>query len=61
MGDMFGEAGESATTWSVTIPETNGNNICNGEHTFFGETQSTNSTPPTDRFFTLAQNQGICK
>ena len=53
---MFGY-GEpvSATTWSVTIPQTNGNNISNTTSRFYGKITSEYAWPPSGKSFTLAQ------
>ena len=56
MSMMFNGAGSSATTWSVTIPQTNGRNINNTTGRFYGMSSSTYATPPSGKSFTLAQS-----
>ena len=55
MSDMFYSAGANATTWSVTIPQTNGNNISNTTNRLYGQTTSTYGEPDSGRSFVLAQ------
>ena len=55
MLSMFYGAGNSASTWSVIIPQTNGNNISNTTSRLYGETTSIYCTPPSGRSFTLVQ------
>ena len=45
----------SSTTWSVTIPRTNGNGISNTASRLYGQTTSKYATPLSGRSFTLAQ------
>ncbi|MBQ3476197.1 hypothetical protein IJH26_01655 [Candidatus Saccharibacteria bacterium] len=56
MNQMFYYAGYSATTWSVTIPRTNGaaSPISNTTSRFYGKTTSYYATPPSGKSFTLA-------
>ncbi|MBR3130964.1 BspA family leucine-rich repeat surface protein, partial [Candidatus Saccharibacteria bacterium] len=53
MNMMFQWAGSGATTWSVTIPQTNGNGISNTTDYWYGE--STSVYAIGNRSFTLAQ------
>lgn len=59
MSYMFGSAGYSATTWSVTIPRTNDGTttgpIANTTSSLYGKTTSTYVAPPSGKSFTLAQ------
>lgn len=53
MSFMFYDAGYSATTFSITIPQTNGNGINNDTTHMYGSTSSTYADPPRGQF-TLA-------
>ena len=55
MYNMFYYAGYSATSWSVTIPQTNGGGISNTTSRLYGKTTSTYSEPDSGKSFTLAQ------
>ena len=57
MGGMFDSAGYSATTWSVTISPTNGDNISNTTSRMHGKTTSTSAEPLNGKAFTLAPIQ----
>lgn len=52
---MFASAGNSASSWSVTIPRTNGNYTNNTVARMYGKTTSTYGAAPSGRSFTLAQ------
>ena len=54
MIDMFTVAGKYATSWSITIPQTNGDGISNTTSALYGSTTSTYANPPSSRSFTLA-------
>ena len=55
IGDnMFNYAGYNATTFSITIPQTNGNGINNSSTRMYGLSTSRYASPPTNRSFTLA-------
>ena len=56
MSGMFSYAGNSATTWSVKIPRTNGaaSPISNTTSRFYGKTTSYYATPLSGKSFTLA-------
>ena len=51
---MFNYAGYNATTFSITIPRTNGNGINNDTTHMYGSTSSTYASPPSSRTFTVA-------
>ena len=54
MSSMFSYAGENATTFSLTIPQTNGNGNNNDTTHMYGSTSSTYAEPPSGRTFTVA-------
>ena len=57
IGDnMFNYAGYNATTFSITIPQTNGNGINNDTTHMYESTSSTYASPPTSRTFTVASS-----
>ena len=56
MDYMFSDAGNNATTFSITIPRTNGNGINNDTTHMYGSTTSTYADPPSSRTFTLASS-----
>ena len=51
---MISRAGYNATTFSITIPKTNGNGISNDTTHMYGSTSSTYASPPSSRTFTVA-------
>lgn len=53
---MFNYAGYNATTFSITIPRTNGNGINNDTTHMYESTSSTYASPPTSRTFTVASS-----
>ena len=55
ISNMFVNAGRSASTWSIIIPQTNGGGISNTSSYLYGQTTSIKGTPPSGRAFTLAQ------
>ena len=56
MSSMFLASGYIATTWSITIPQTNGGGISNTTSAMYGSTTSTYTSPNSGREFTLASN-----
>ena len=54
MNSMFSQAGYSATTFLLTIPQTNGNGINNDTTHMYGSSTSTYAIPPSGRTFTIA-------
>jgi hypothetical protein len=56
MSNMFNNPGLIATTWSVTIPKTNGaaTPISNTTSNLYGNSTSVTVTPPSGKSFTLA-------
>ena len=54
MDDMFYYAGENASTWSIVIPQTNGNNIVNTTSRMHGQIASIYAALDGVKAFTLA-------
>jgi hypothetical protein len=58
MFEMLTGAGFFATTWIITIPQTNNGTatgpIANTTSNLYGKTSSISAIPPSDKSFTLA-------
>ena len=51
---MFSNTGQRSTTFSITIPLTNGNGINNATNRMYGSTTSIYASPSSGKSFTVA-------